>query len=277
MFRIWLFIHKVCTVIVLESNKLVKALNAGDKQGNSTISLGDIIDLYAQVMMSQNDMIDEKTLQRLLCKQTRSYCDFDPTVQESSKIISDVSRSADNLIMAVESQDKDALDEAFGQFKIYQMRIKELKKTLYMDELTLFFNRRYLLSEKLKESSKFTDNGVLFVLFIDNFQEINHLHGYGDGDKVLKFFASQINTMLDPKHYEIIRFSGAIFVILAKEHQVSVIERRVESFQQMLKHNSFKTSDGGTIKLNFLYGHQPYREEEEFTNLLTKISERLTV
>jgi diguanylate cyclase (GGDEF)-like protein len=263
-------------MIVLQSNQLVKALNENDKQGNATVSLGDIIDLYAQIIMGHNNMIDDTTLQKLLCKQTRSYCDFDKTVQESSKIISDVSNSADKLIMAVKEQDQDALDEAFEQFKIYQTRIKELQTTLYTDELTLFLNRRYLLSEKLKDGSKFIGEGILFVLLIDNFQEINHLHGYSDGDKVLKYFATNINTMLNAKHYEIIRFSGAIFVTLVKEHQVSVIERRLEGFQQVLKHNSFKTSDGGTIKLNLLYGHELYHEGEAFTNLLTKISARLT-
>lgn len=262
-------------MITIKSNKLVKALSEGDVNQDSTLSLGDLIDLYAQIMMDQNDMIDDKTLQRLLCRETRSYCDSDPAAQENSKVISGVRRSTENIIAAVKSNDNNAIDTAFGELQEYQKRIAELEKTLHIDELTLFLNRRYLFSEKLDDGKRLPENGVLFLFQIDHFKEINGTYGYEIGDKILKFCAKSIRSMIDPKNYDIIRFSGASFVIMVREDQTTVIERKLEGFQSTLRSRPVKISDEEKIRLKFLFGYQPYKAGEEFDSVLSMASKKL--
>lgn len=262
-------------MITIKSNKLVKALSEGDVNQDATLSLGDLIDVYAQIMMDQNDMIDDKTLQRLLCKQTRSYCDSDPAEQENSKVISGVIRSAENIIAAVKSNDNGAMDEAFGELQGYQKRIAELEQTLHTDELTLFLNRRYLFSEKLKNGKILPEDGVLFVFHIDHFKEINGRYGYEIGDKILKFCAKSISAIIDQKNYEIIRFSGATFVIMANDNQTLVVERKLAGFQNTLQSRPVKISDEEKMRLHFLFGYQPYKAGEEFETVLSAVSKKL--
>lgn len=262
-------------MIVIQSNKLVKALSECDVNNNSTLSLGDLIDLYAQIMMDQNDIVDDITLQRLLCKQTKSFCDSDPEVKNSSNIICGAKRSTEHIIAAVKSNDNDALNEAFLELSGYQKRIEELEQTLHTDELTHFLNRRYLFSEKLKDVKILPEDGVLFVFLINHFKEINGTYGYEVGDKILKFCAKTISSMIDPKKYKIIRFSGATFVIMAHEDQTSVVERKLAGFQATLQSRPVKISDKEKLKLDFSFGYQPYKAGEEFDTVLSSVSKKL--
>lgn len=262
-------------MIVIESNKLIKALSESDVNNNAALSLGDLIDLYAQIMLDQNDMIDDKTLQRLLCKQTKSYCDFDPEVKNSSNIISGAKRSTEHIIAAVKSNNNDALNEALSELNGYQKRIEDLEKRLHTDELTHFLNRRYLFSEQLKDVTILPEDGVLFLFQINHFKEINGTYGYETGDKILKFCAKSISTMIDPKKYKIIRFSGATFVIMAHEDQTLLVDRKLAGFQSTLQNRPVKISNEENLKLDFSYGYQSYKAGEEFDTVLSTVSKKL--
>lgn len=254
-------------MFAVEANRLSNALEAG---GESELSLVDLIDLYAQIIMDQSDMVDDETIQKLLCKQTKSYCDFDPTMRESSKMILGAKESTANIITAVKENDQEGLERAFEKLKGYQIRIMELEKKLHTDELTEFYNRRYLLSEKLENGKSFQDEGVMFVMQIARFKEINDLHGYAIGDSVLKFFARSISSIIKPDMYEVIRFSGAVFVLMVQEHQVSVIERKLQGLQKVIERHTFKTSKERAVEFGLSYGKHPYRRGENFLSVLKK-------
>lgn len=259
------------SMLVIKSNKLLKVLNDSDL----ALSLGDIIDLYAQIVMDQNDMIDDKTLQKLLCKETKSYCDADTEVKNSSNIISGAKRTTENIITAVKANDNDALNEAFLELSEYQKRIQELEKSLHTDELTHFLNRRYFFSEQLKDARILPEDGVLFLFQINHFKEINGTYGYEIGDKILKFCANSISAMIDTKKYKIIRFSGATFVIMVHEDQALFVDRKLAGFQGTLQSRSVKISDEDSLKLDFSYGHQSYKAGEEFETVLSAVSNKL--
>lgn len=255
-------------MFAVDTGRLANALETG----GGSLSLNDLIDLYAQIILDQSDMADDATVQRVLCKQTRMYCDFDPTFQESSRMILGAKNSTESIISAVKEKDETALQEAFEKLQGYQIRIKELEKDLHTDELTSFRNRRYLLSEKLEEGKRFTDEGVLFVMQIDRFREINSEHGFAVGDSVLKFFARSISSIIKPEHYEIIRFSGATFVILAQDHQTAVLERKIQGFAQIIGKHTFKTSKERNVEFGLAYGKSPFHAGELFDTVMKKAS-----
>lgn len=257
-------------MVTIECSQLVHVLDSG-KGGELTLS--ELIHLYAQIVMEQSDMVDDETLQKLLCRETRSFCDFDTTVQESSRMILDAKRSTETIITAAKENDQQAMEEALEKLQGYQRRIQELEKNLHTDELTGFLNRRYLLGEKLENGRSFAEDGVLFVLQIDRFKAINDEHGFAVGDSVLKFFARNVSSLINPDVYPIIRFSGAMFVMMVHEHQVSVLERKLQGFQGILQKHTFKTSKERIVEFGLVFGRCPYRRGDSFNEVLKKASE----
>lgn len=250
----------------IETNRLASALEAG----GGALTLMELIDLYAQIIMDQSDMADDETVQKILCKQTRSYCDLDPTIHESSKMILGAKESTETIIAAVKENDHEGLEKAFEKLQGYQIRIKELEKTLHTDELTEFYNRRYLFSQKLENAKTFQDDGILFVMQIDGFKEINDQHGYAIGDSVLKFFARSISSLIKADTYDIIRFSGAVFVLMVQASQSAVIERKLQGLQKVVEKHTFKTSKERIVEFRLSYGKHPYHQGENFLSVLKK-------
>lgn len=77
----------------------------------------------------------------------------------------------------------------------YELRIKELEKMVYLDELTQLANRKYIKKEieiRFEEKKRYqVPFGILFM-DIDNFKNINDTYGHDVGDKVLKMVGNTL-------------------------------------------------------------------------------------
>ena len=86
------------------------------------------------------------------------------------------------------------------------------------DALTQIPNR-FAFENKAKEldiQTKFK-NPVFLVLFdIDNFKQINDLHGHLEGDRVLKICAKLLSEVFSEKEYEIFRIGGDEFAVISE-------------------------------------------------------------
>lgn len=94
------------------------------------------------------------------------------------------------------------------------MEIQE--NLVYIDDLTGFFNRRYLYSQLpkyLQEAQAAKDKLWLFMLDVDNFKLVNDTYGHLSGDELIKDVAAVLkeNTKTEDKR---IRYAGDEFTII---------------------------------------------------------------
>jgi len=85
-----------------------------------------------------------------------------------------------------------------------------------IDPLTGCLNRRSMAdaTEKLRELATRNDQAVAFAMIdLDNFKQINDMHGHGVGDAVLVTLAERIRKQL-PKHAELARLGGDEFAFV---------------------------------------------------------------
>jgi diguanylate cyclase (GGDEF)-like protein len=89
-------------------------------------------------------------------------------------------------------------------------------KSLYIDDLTQIFNRRYL-SEKVPrflERAKEKKRNIAFFMFdMDNFKSINDGHGHRAGDKALVHITKKISQRIK-RRGTAIRYAGDEFILL---------------------------------------------------------------
>lgn len=89
-------------------------------------------------------------------------------------------------------------------------------KSLYIDDLTQIFNRRYL-SEKVPrflDRAKEKKRSIAFFMFdMDNFKSINDVHGHRAGDKALVHITKKISQRIR-RRGTAIRYAGDEFILL---------------------------------------------------------------
>ncbi len=102
----------------------------------------------------------------------------------------------------------------------------ELKRRLYIDNLTGLYNRM-----KLQEDMDDAQDAALVVINIDNFKEINDFFGHQIGDKILVNFAQKVKTLLKTNNPQLYRLSGDEFALLFKG---KMSKSDIDYFLQML-------------------------------------------
>lgn len=109
--------------------------------------------------------------------------------------------------------------------------ITELNHTLYRDELTNVYNRRYFnekfpaLLQNIKEPSMV----AIAIIDIDNFKEINDTYGHLKGDAVIQTLAGVINSCISSRKGDfLVRFGGDEFIIIYQNISPEAFERRLQ-------------------------------------------------
>lgn len=109
--------------------------------------------------------------------------------------------------------------------------INELNHTLYRDELTNVYNRRYF-NEKfpaLLQSTKEPTIVAVAIIDIDNFKEINDTYGHLKGDNVIQSLAGVINSCISSHKGDfLVRFGGDEFIIIYKNITSEAFEQRLQ-------------------------------------------------
>lgn len=130
----------------------------------------------------------------------------------------------------------------------------DLKEKVYLDSLTLAYNRRVLdtlLQERLEALAAEGKIGCIGVLDVDDFKKINDHYGHKAGDGVLKYLAMRARKTLRDQDL-VIRTGGDEFLVYL--HDVGSEEGAHHAMERVLKkiNGRYRLDDGEGKKLRNL-------------------------
>ena len=184
---------------------------------------------------------------------------------QTSQDAHELSEHATKAIEAIKAKDETLLNEVLTETKKLRVEIEKLKESVYKDELTHVYNRKWIHDNHLNEdATTFKDSGTLGIIDLNYFKLVNDTHGHIIGDKVLIFIANQLKQS---KH-EIIRYGGDEFIILfgkniSQEKAKNILhDIRETVIAKKLKANNhlFRTS--------FSIGVTSYKEGETLASVI---------
>jgi len=130
---------------------------------------------------------------------------------QTSHNATQLSNSTSKAITAIQDKDEALLSEVLKETQSLKVEIEKLKEAVYRDELTHVYNRKWIHDTLLKpETNDFKEDGVLVILDLNYFKQINDTHGHILGDKVLIFIANELRK----SKQSVIRYGGDEFLIL---------------------------------------------------------------
>lgn len=149
--------------------------------------------------------------------------------------------------------------------------MKSIETSLYKDELTGIYNKR-VIYEKLEKLISLNISPIsLIMLDIDLFKSINDNYGHIIGDKVLKFFASVIDSCIKNKNHYLGRFGGEEFIIVLANSNMKDGTILSEKIRKTVEKSTYD-KDNLNIKLSCSLGgytikHTNNISTEDFINL----------
>lgn len=122
-----------------------------------------------------------------------------------------LSQNTSDAIAAIENKDDVKLNQILVETQKLREEVDKLKASLYKDQLTNAYNRKWVHDKCLQKSSNaFLGSGILALIDLNYFKEINDTHGHIVGDKVLVYITNELKKLGMP----VIRFGGDEFIIL---------------------------------------------------------------
>ena len=132
-------------------------------------------------------------------------------------------------------------------------REERIEQIAARDPLTALYNRRalFMRAPELLELASPASPGALLLIDIDNFKQVNDLHGHGAGDKLLVALSEIIRSAL-PLDALAARLGGDEFVILlrvASSESILMLANGLrEAFGQMAQ-EAFATPKAVTLSI----------------------------
>jgi len=213
------------------------------------ISSQDIFDIFIKTLQRETNYLSEDDLRGLVFNQFKSYGDFDKTMQEVSKNVSDIKDSVEVVIQAIDNQDLVSIKTVYAQIKEYQRRIIELEEDIFTDDITGVYNRKYFFRHELDEDESFKVDGILSNISISNFQVINKKHGHEAGDIVLKFVSNLLQKRLKSMGIHLIRYVGIRFVSVSRKEMSKKVEKIYDGIVEQVQGQKFKTNTGEVLNI----------------------------
>jgi len=227
--------------------------------------------IFSEYATKHNTEIDDEVelSKDLLKMECSSLTKLQETASQSASKLSD---SASKAISAIKEKDETLLQEVLRETEILRAEVEKLKESVYKDELTHVYNRKWLHDNYLqKDSNLFSKSGTLVVIDLNYFKQVNDTHGHVIGDKVLIYIANQLKKT---KH-NVIRYGGDEFIIIfsdttpledaldiLKDIREDVISKKLKAHKTM-------------FRVSFSLGGIEFKESDELESIIEKADKNM--
>ena len=150
-------------------------------------------------------------------------------------------------------------------------RIDELQELALLDPLTQIGNRRLLeltLESKLAETIRYNNQLALFFIDIDDFKEINDVHGHDVGDEALRVAAKTLNAVIRPMD-ALGRWGGEEFIAAASNINKEAVKAIAERFRSFIEGSSVRVNSE-KIRFTVTIGGTIARQSDDLASLVKR-------
>lgn len=154
--------------------------------------------------------------------------------------------------------------------------LQKLQARTFIDEVTGFYNTRYLicrLDHLIPRIRQYGGEFSVVFLDLDNFKAVVDTCGHLRGSKVLGEVARVINSVLGPED-GLVRYGGDEFVILMPQRGKSQALALTRRLREELNQTDFLTDEGLDIRLTASYGIATLPEDAQDREELLAIADQ---
>lgn len=245
----------------------VKKLEDKSMNQSSNISLHDIFEAYIEVASDNIDAVEPNLLRSLVFKQFQSYGDYDDQVRKTAQTVSDITETTGDMIHAIEEDNKEHMKAAYNKLKEHKSHMCKMEDKLYIDEQTHAFNRKYLFVKKLDEKFSFKDDGVLFLLQVENVDSLEELYGSIVVKSVTKKLVQTANKALESCGTALIRYENNAFVIMTDRENQGKVHDTLQALHRTFEVKKFKLVGDKTLVFNFMFSEKEFKKYSLFESV----------
>jgi len=193
------------------------------------------------------------------------------TVKGKDYVMIITSKVTKNLVLGSSSSSADLVKN-----------ITKYNKSIYYDELTGAYNRRFVaenIGYIVKKADQESTNVCIGCVDIDNFKKFNDTYGHAFGDTVLKSVTNIMRSVARREDDYVIRIGGDEFIIIMQGIDKKTFIKKMNECCEMVSELRLKTEQGSTARVCISIGCSAMIEDnlKDYKALVAKADERLYI
>jgi len=185
--------------------------------------------------------------------------------EQTSKNAIKLSAHTAKAIDAIEKKDDAVLKKVLQETQNLRAEIEKLKESVYKDELTQAYNRKWFHDTYLEdENNSFKEDGICVMIDLNYFKQINDTHGHVIGDKVLVFITNELKK----SKQKIVRYGGDEFIIIFNtQFSQEFVLKILHNIRENILKKKLKAQEA-TFHVSFSVGVTHFEKGEMFSQVL---------
>ncbi len=252
---------------MLENEDMLQIVSNETKQSIADISVvtpSIYASKFALCALSHNTNIEneDKITNALLDEKINFFTSIQASTAENAQKLS---AHTDKALSAIKDKDETVLAEVLKETQDLRIEIEKLKESVYKDELTNTFNRKWLHDNFLDETAqKFITDGTLAIIDLNYFKLINDTYGHIIGDKVLIFIANQLRKTSE----NVVRYGGDEFVVIfPSATSASSVFSKLNLIRENILNKSMKVKEN-SFKVCFSVGIETFQKDDSLIDVI---------
>lgn len=221
-------------------------------------------DIFSKYASSHNTEINEdnKITDNFLSQKIALLTNLQ---ESTSKNVKKLGENTDKAISAIKDNNEATLQEVLKETQELLREIERLKKSVYKDELTGTYNRKWLHDNCLKEDTQnFKKDGILVIVDLNYFKIINDTYGHIIGDKVLVYIANQ----LQKTNESVLRYGGDEFmVIFDNSNTIEDVVLKITKIREDVVKKSLIVKES-SFKVSFSFGVCKFKKDDSLSDII---------
>ena len=199
-------------------------------------------------------------------------CSFLTDLQkQTSKSANKLSQNTTKAITAMRDKNEGLLQDVLKETESLRLEVEKLKESVYQDELTHTYNRKWLHDNFIDHDQKFIKSGTLAIIDLNYFKLINDTHGHIIGDKVLIFIANQLKSI----EHNVIRYGGDEFIVIFPEStNEALAAKRLNKTREHILSKKLKAHDD-KFTLSFSFGITQFHIADDLAKVIEKADQNM--
>lgn len=191
--------------------------------------------------------------------------------QNSSNAVK-LSDNTSRAISAIKEKDEDKLNEVLKETQELRREIEKLKESVYRDELTRAYNRKWLNDHYLVEDSEImAEDGILAIIDLNYFKEINDRFGHIIGDKVLIFITNELKKV----KVNVVRYGGDEFILIFPSIvAVNIVKEQLNKVREDILSKKLK-AESAFFRVSFSFGIKEFQKEDLFSSIVEEADKNM--
>jgi len=185
--------------------------------------------------------------------------------------IKTINNNTSRAIAAIKKKDNNELQSVLKDTQKLKQEVESLQNVAYEDALTKALNRKWFEDNHLSaENATFTKEGILVLVDLNNFKNLNDNLGHTVGDKVLIHLTARLKKLSE----NVVRYDGDKFIILFNGGTEQEVKEVVHVVREILLKKKFQIMDN-ELKIRFAYGISQFNIDDDFNDIIQTAENRM--